>query len=309
MHGLGAGMMHIDLHDQHGWSRAPRVRRVGASSRKSIELQVPSGAERSLLRGRVMDGDGNGVGGLTLIVGDQHVVSDATGRFACPQAPTDPVPVEVVSDDWTLSAESRMSVLRDVNAGFRIFPRVIKAAHLHGQVFSPDREPLAHATLVLRPLAPNIVYPPEGRAVHSSSDGRFSFGGLAPSTDPFELVVLSDRGVLVMAIAIPVIPAVGATAPLVLHTDPAAQARGSLVDHTGRPMAGAEVRLRPAIEWGHAVPTSAATTNRHGEFAFTGLPSGRYEVLLPPRYQERFALLDLEAGQVGQLGELRADRQ
>ncbi len=309
MHGLGAGMMHIDLHDQHGWSRAPRVRSVGASSRKSIELQVPSGAERSLLRGRVMDGDGNGIGGLTLLVADQQVVSDATGRFACPQAAADrAIPVHVVSDDWTLSATSRIGVLRDVNAGGRIFPRVIKAAHLHGQVFGPDRQPLAHATLVLRPLAPNIVYPPEGRVVQSATDGRFSFGGLAPSTDSFELVVLSERGVLAMTITIPVVPAVGATAPLVLHTDPAAQARGRLVDHTGQPMAGAEVRLRPAIKWGHAVPLSAATTNRHGEFAFTGLPSGRYEVLLPPRYQERFALLDLEAGEVGQVGELRADR-
>ncbi len=308
MHGLGAGMMHIDLHDQHGWSRAPRVRSVGASSRKSIELQVPSGAERSLLRGRVMDGDGNGVGGLTLLVADQQVVSDATGRFACPQAAADLVPVEVVSDDWTLSATSRMGVPRDLNAGGRIFPRVTKAAHLHGQVFGPDRQPLAHATLVLRPLAPNIVYPPEGRVVQSATDGRFSFGGLAPSTDSFELVVLSERGVLATTITIPLVPAVGATAPLVLHTDRAAQARGSLVDHTGQPMAGAGVRLRPAIKWGHAVPLSAATTNRHGEFAFTGLPSGRYEVLLPPRYQERFALLDLEAGEVGQVGELRADR-
>jgi Carboxypeptidase regulatory-like domain len=198
------------------------------------------------LTGHVSDDLGRPLPGATVSVGARRCTADADGRFALPGLPTldeqDKLSV-VARADWYTSGRLPVSgpVGRDGSSPLAF--ALARGASLRGQVLRADGTAVAGARIVARTSgrAPEARVPLAADEQCTGWDGRFLF----ECVEAGEWTVTAEAvGLIGLRVELDVLPGDAATC-VSLVLDEAATIDGRVLDRSGMPVAGAELRF----EW------------------------------------------------------------
>lgn len=244
------------------------------------------------VRGRVLDGEGRKglLGALVWLAQDPgtHTVAGPEGAYALPGGGRDRLRVEAAAAEYLSRAVAVDGA--DLAAG-RAQDLVLQpAGAVFGRVVDAEGSPLAAVTLEAVPQEADRSRPPGAVSrARSGSDGRFRLPGLRPAVA--YQVVASREGFVSRTLPGVMLPPGRRTADLgTVVLRPGARLEGRAVDGRGRPIEGAEVRIREA--GGLPVPAAEerlrerppdAVSGSDGRFVLPDLAPGRPLDLLSSR--------------------------
>ncbi len=276
----------------------------------------PAGA---VLRGRLVDDRGRGVGGVQLIAADKSQVevgagtSAADGSFQLPVsvAPTEALRLGLELGAWQVTERPQLRAgrcwtERVVTAQVAFELLVAPANGVDGELRTASGERLGFTEVEVttrdRPKSPLLV---------ATTDrlGAFSLRGL-PADDYVIAAAGPDGSIVTAAVTI---GAGRVERELRWHTQRSGTIEGRVVDPDGRPMPGIDLLLAaPALREGASGPedegplAARVTTDRHGRFRCRGRLPGDYTVVAVGDPSIEGGLVEVIAGQVARL-ELRGN--
>ncbi|HYH45477.1 MAG TPA: carboxypeptidase-like regulatory domain-containing protein, partial [Thermoanaerobaculia bacterium] len=207
--------------------------------------------------------------------GPREISTGPEGRFAVPHAPAARFAVEVRKPGYALLRWPEIAVPPGEGPIDLGVLRLVPGAVVSGRVSDRVGAPIADAEVWLRGRRPAGAR--RAPAARTDPAGAFRLVDLRPG-EPIDLQVTAE-GYLEAAVRGVVPPP---AKPLAIRLTPAARVAGRVVDGSGRPVAGAQVRLapRPPEPGTAGVPPPAGarelavTSGEDGGFAFAGVAPG-----------------------------------
>lgn len=260
---------------------------VAASAAPPSPPAVPN--EPPVLSGQVIDENGRkpvpGAAVRVTAAPDAVVRTDAEGRFQLAAPGRRRFELEVAAPGYLLK---RALVTRPQLVSRKIGTlTLVRAGRLRGRVVDPQGRPLGDVEVLAVPqgsLGPRAFSPSDPVADRTKTDpqGRFELGHLRPEQG-YE-VRASRTGTLPAARSATVGDAAAPPRELTLVLAPSRSARGKVQDPDGKPIAGAEAAVRPALRPGSPdtdtgdTEAPAVQSDARGVFSIPELPAAEVEL-------------------------------
>ena len=281
--GVGAGSSPLVVRAD---GYAPSAMMFGRSGNLDlVEHAALSLARGAALSGRVVTADGAPVANARVVAtnaseplplvdpGRDAVVTDATGAFSIAALSAGTWRITATAEPYAPTTSAPFA-LDGHHARSDVELAIGPGAVLHGVVTDSAGAPVpaAEVSVVVHGYVPWRAR----RQAFTDSTGEFSIAGLERRA--VDVVARHDRG----ASAIASIDLTG-DRELALKLEPSRVVTGTVVDHRGQPIADAQVILVPdggSIDRGAWTVRGVqeTTSERGGEFRFSGLPSGSFRV-------------------------------